>query len=123
MELLESLKACRPFLATADDIQSKSGPICYALTDAFVAKYGEGVLHYEHERYGKLQASHKFVSGKLRELSEKVGLGSVRVYFNKGCAAFVLGVEIREVGFSERQTARHRWLDSLIKELEDEGSN
>lgn len=41
MELFESLKACRQFLATADDIQSKSGPICYALTDAFVAKYGE----------------------------------------------------------------------------------
>lgn len=123
MELLESLKACRQFLATADDIQSKSGPICYALTDAFVAKYGEGVLHYEHEQADKLQASHKFISGKLHELSEKAGLGSVRMYFNNGCAAFVLGIEKLEVGFSERQTARHLWLDSLIKELEDAESN
>lgn len=40
MNILESLKACRQFLATADGIQSKSGPICYALTHAFVAKYG-----------------------------------------------------------------------------------
>lgn len=115
MELLEALKACRPFLATADDI-SKSGPICYALTDAFIAKYGDVVLHYEQD---KLRAAHKFISRKLRELSERVGLGSARMYFSNGCAAFVLGVEVREVGFSERQTARHLWLDSLIKELEN----
>ena len=120
MNTLESLKACRQFLATADDSQSKSGPICYALTDAFVAKYGEGVRYYEHEQSDKLQACHKFIRRKLQRLSEKVGLGSVRVYFNNGGAAFVLGIEKLEVGFSERQTARHLWLDSLIKELESE---
>ena len=118
MELLESLKAAKAFLNVVEnDPVYKTDYICFAIFDAFAAKYGSEKLHTEYESGVQLRKARDFVVKRLWELQAEHGL----LYtdsFHSELAIRYLGEET-----ADRQVARHKWLDSLIKELEDEESN
>lgn len=118
MELLESLKAAKAFLNVVEnDPVYKTDYICFALYDAFAAKYGAEKLHKACETGLQLRKAREFIGKRLQELQAEHGL----LYTD----SFRYELAIRYLGeeTADRQVARHKWLDSLIKELEDEESN
>ena len=118
MELLEALKAAKAFLNVVEnDPDYKTDYICFALYDAFAAKYGAEKLRTEYESGVQLRKARGFVVERLWELQAEHGLLSTDSFEND-LAIRYLGQEV-----ADTQVARHKWLDSLIKELEDAESN
>ena len=118
MELLESLKAAKAFLnAVENNPTYKTNYICFALYDAFAAKYGAEKLHTEYESGVQLRKARGFVVERLWELQAEHGLLSTDS-FDNDLAIRYLGEET-----ADTQVARHAWLDALIRELEDAESN
>lgn len=119
MNILEHLKAAKQLLAT-DMLDDKLFYICFAVTDANTAKYGVPTIN--HPRRKDLEEAHDFIEARLKALSEPAGTDRY-VFFGDAHAAYVLGIPLEEVDSDKRQSARHLWLDSLIKELENAQSN
>ena len=118
MELLEALKAAKAFLNVVEnDPAYKTNYVCFAIYDAFAAKYGAEKLYTEYEIAMQLRKAKPFVVERLWELQAEHGLLSTDS-FDKYLAIRYLGQEV-----ADTQVARHKWLDSLIQELEDAESN
>ena len=100
-----------------NDPDYKTDYICFAVYDAFAAKYGAEKLYAEYEIAMQLRKTRDFVVKKLWELQAEHGLLYTES-FDNDLAIRYLGEET-----ADTQVARHKWLDSLIKELEDEESN
>ena len=115
MNTLEHLKAAKQLLAT-NMLDNKPFCICFAVMDANTAKYG--VPPIRNPRRKELDDTYSFIEVKLKALSYLVGTRRY-TFFGHEHAAYVLGIPLGEVDPDKRQTARHLWLDSLIKELED----
>lgn len=129
MELLEALKAAKKHLATTNNRIGKTNYVCLAVGRAFIEKYGNFVEIPPRSRTKeqkaldeKLEAVQAEVVERLFDLQRRYGINTLQV-FTKDCAKAVLGLhKYHEVIQAEVQKARHIWLDSLIKELED-GTN
>ena len=124
MELLEALKAAKAFLNVVDhDPDYKTDYICFAIHDAFVAKYGVGRIYSDSKTYSEsktglqLRKAREFIGKRLWEL-QAVHRLPFTDSFSHELAVRYLGEEKADL-----QVARHLWLDSLIKELEDAESN
>ena len=118
MELLEALKAAKAFLNVVEnDPAYKTNYVCFAIYDAFAAKYGSERLHIKYESGVQLRKARGFVAERLWELQAEHGLLSTDSFDNE-LADKYLGEETADL-----QVARHKWLDSLIQELEDAESN
>ena len=130
MNSLEALKAAKKYLATANDSQGKTNYVCHAVGRAFVEKYGNFLEIPGREKTQeqtafneKLEAVREKVVERLFRLQSGYGIDTLEVFTN-GCARAVLGLpQHQEVTREEVQFARHIWLDSMIKELENEESN
>ncbi len=118
MHLLEALKAAKAFLNVVEnDPVYKTDYICFALYDAFAAKYGAEKLHKACETGLQLRKAREFIGKRLWEL-QAVHCLTFTDRFSDKLAVRYLGEEKADL-----QVARHKWLDSLIQELEDEESN
>lgn len=120
MNLLESLKAAKAFLNVVEkDPDYKTDYICFALYDAFAAKYGLEMVYTDREIASQLLKARDFVVKRLWELQTEHGRLSTDSF------SYRLAVEyLGNLGVCpDTQVARHLWLDSLIKELEDAEGN
>lgn len=122
MNILDILKGAKPFLSHGgtreggirEDSSGKSWCICYAITDYLIQVYGvDGVIY--GEKSALMHKAHRYIESKLQELVE-----TPSSYFSKAHAKIVLGDEYdaSSYDYMQEQRARHKWLDSLIQELE-----
>lgn len=130
MELLEALKAAKKHLANTNNRIGKTNYVCHAVGWAFVEKYGNFLYIPDSEKTQeqqafneKLEAVQAEVVERLFDLQRRYGIDTLQV-FTRHCAKAVLGLnQYCEATQAEVQKARHIWLDSMIKELEDAESN
>ena len=113
MELLELLKAAKKHLATEFVEEGEGGIskyVCFAVGEACRAEYGGNWLDSRPAR--------EYVQNKLESLQASLEVED-NVCFNVELAAKYL----KSIGAAKNgdvlQQARHLWLDSLIKELEN----
>lgn len=126
MELLEALKAAKEHLATPNDRKGKTNYVCHAVGWAFVEKYGNFLYIPDSEKTQeqqalneKLEAVQAEVVQRLYRLQRRYGIDTLQV-FTRHCAKAVLDLRhCATPSQAEVQKARHIWLDSMIKELED----
>ena len=113
MSILEILKGAKPFLQTYRKEKTLVPNICYAITDYVSTVYGnENTSQPGHEAYKLRADAQSHVMYKLQDLTTDCFFGFV-------AAAKVLGKHHSSITFGDIQEARHKWLDSLIKELEN----
>lgn len=122
MNILEILKGAKPFLSHGgtreggirEDSSGKVWCICYAITDYLIQVYGVDAVIYGEKAALRYKA-HRYIENKLQELVE-----APYTYFQEEHAEVVLGDEYdaSSYDYMQEQRARHKWLDSLIKELE-----
>lgn len=111
MNLLESLKAAKPHLSRSRRERGyKTAFICFAICDAYCEKYGQAVEY--GAVHAQLNTAKQYVGSKLRKLQQELGVPSAATFDLATARAYM-----REDN-PDRQQARHRWLDSLITELE-----
>lgn len=116
MNILETLKRSKPFLQTGRKEKNLVPNICYAITDYVSSFYGNGNSFLPgHEAYKLRADAQSHVMYKLQDLTTEC-------FFDSVAAAKVLGKHHSSITFGDIQKARHLWLDSLIKELEN-GTN
>lgn len=122
MELIDILKGAKAFLShgaprddwARQDASGKVGCICYAITDYLVSVYGLDAASYG-EKAGVRYKAHDHIQRKMQGLVE-----APYTYFQEEHARVVLGDEYdaSSYDYTQEQKARHKFLDSLIKELE-----
>lgn len=122
MELIDILKGAKGFLSHGaprdegirEDSSGKSWYICYAITDYLVSVYGVEAVIYGEKAALRYKA-HRHIQSKLQELTE-----APYCYFKEVHAKVVLGSEYNASSYDymQEQRARHKWLDSLIQELQ-----
>ena len=123
MNILDTLKGAKAFLSHGaprdrghrEDASGKVWCICYAVTDYLVSVYGLGAVIYGEKAALRYKA-HRYIQIKMQELVDKP-----YTYFKEEHAKIVLGDEYDAASYDymQKQKARHLWLDSLIKELEN----
>ena len=90
--------------------------ICYAITDYVRSVYGSGNSFLPgHEACLMREVAQNHVMHKLQDLTPEI-------VFDSLAASKVLGKHHSSVTYGDIQEARHLWLDSLIKEIEN-GTN
>lgn len=120
MNLLESLKAAKAFLNVVEkDPDYKTDYICFAIYDAFAAKYGLEMLYTDREIASQMRKAKDFIVKRLCELQTEHGLPSTASFSYRLAVGYLVKFGV----CPDTQVARHLWLDSLIKELEDAESN
>lgn len=122
MELIDILKGAKGFLShggsreeyVREDASGKVWYICYAITDYLVSVYGLDAAIYG-EKVGVRYKAHEHIQRKMQGLVE-----APYTYFQEEHARVVLGDEYdaSSYDYTQEQKARHKFLDSLIKELE-----
>lgn len=121
MELIDILKGAKGFLSHGAlredcerDASGKVWCICYAITDYLVSVYGLDAAIYR-DKAGVMHKAHEHIQRKMQELVE-----APYHYFREEHAKVVLGDEYdaSSYDYMQKQKARHKFLDSLIKELE-----
>lgn len=124
MTLLEILKGAKTLLSKGEtygsdraDFFGRPVCICYAIRDYMIGAAGGEATIYGASRQSTL-AAQDFIMRKLQNLVPK------SQYFDERHAKIVLCFDYRAetYGLAQEQQARHAWLDSLIKELEN-GNN
>lgn len=115
MSILETLKGAKNFLNTGKD-REKTPCICYAITDYVASVYGRGQVYAQgSEAYLMREAAQSYVMYKLQDLTPEC-------VFDSRATSTVLGIPQHRLVDEYFQLARHLWLDSLIKELENENN-
>ena len=117
MQLIEALKAAKKHLATEFVEEGEGGIskyVCFAVGEAFRAEYGGNWLDSRPAR--------KYVQDKLLWLQETLQ-DEDDACFNAKLAEKYLKFMGTDKNGDVLQQARHLWLDSLIKELENAQSN
>lgn len=118
MELLEALKAAKAFLNVVEkDPKYKTDYICFAIWDAFIAKYGLDMVYTDSEIASQLLKAKDFTVKRLWKLQTEHDLPRSDSFSHRLAISY-LGKES-----ADTQVARHAWLDSLIEELENAESN
>lgn len=122
MNILETLKGAKDFLSHGapreeyyrEDASGKVWCICYAITDYLASVYGVDAVIYG-EKAALRHKAHRHIQSKLQELTEVP-----YCYFEEVHAKVVLGSEYdaSSYDYMQVQRARHKWLDSLIQELQ-----
>lgn len=122
MKIIDILKGAKDFLSHGapreeyyrEDASGKVWCICYAITDYLVSVYGVKAVIYGDKAALRYKA-HRHIQSKLQELA-----GAPYCYFKELHAKVVLGSEYNASSYDymQEQRARHKWLDSLIQELQ-----
>ncbi len=113
MNILETLKGAKPFLQTYRKEKTLVPNICFAITGYVISVYGKcNSFLPGHEAYKLRADAQSHVMYKLQDLTTER-------FFDSVAAARVLGKHHSRITFGDIQKARHKWLDSLIKELEN----
>lgn len=122
MQLIDILNGAKTFLSYGapretfrrEDSSGKSWCICYAITDYLISVYGVDAVIYGEKAALRYKA-HRYIDYKLQGLAE-----ATNIYFGKAHAEVILGDEYdaSSYDYMQEQRARHKWLDSLIQELE-----
>lgn len=111
MNLLESLKAAKTHLSRSQRERGyKTAFICFAICDAYCEKYGQAVEY--GAVHAQLNTAKWYVGSKLRKLQLELGVLPTDTFNLATAKAYM------QEDNPDRQQARHKWLDSLITELE-----
>ena len=113
MTILEMLKGAKTFLSQTGKCDLPNN-ICAAVEDYVLSA---NIHTYPELCWHRFQPAQHYIHHKLAILARKSN-SSTDLYFTAECACYVLGIDVCEVTPALRQQARHRWLDSLIAELE-----
>ena len=113
MTILEMLKGAKPFLSYTGD-GNLTNHICFA-----VDCYARSVNLHKTRYLCHVEAmpAKDYIHSKLADLARNSN-SHRDYYFTDECASYILNIKVCEVTSALRQQARHRWLDSLIVELE-----
>ena len=113
MTILELLKGAKTFLSQTGKCDLPNN-ICFAVEDYVLSTN----MHiYPELCWLEAVPAQNYIHHKLAILARK-SQSPTDLYFTDECACYVLGIDACRVTPAMCQQARHRWLDSLIAELE-----
>lgn len=117
MNILECLKAAKKHLATEtvpENWDGKTKYVCFAVAEAYKEAYKE-----QHDTPWEDSAeARRYVQDKLHDLQCKFGIIYLVTFSEDLATAYLKSLGVKRERWSLQQ-ARHLWLDSLIKELEN----